>query len=374
VRRANPAEGQCLVIIKKEGYRQENLMVSIASSLQAQNLEVALKKENDIYLGMVVNASNNLGLGDVVIRVTNQNNGKSINIAADALGKFALALNPQTSYLLRFSKAGFVEVNQPIKTGDNSTRNQLSTIRMMPLSGAPAMVEATPKPADELVSRSTEEPATSAPESKSRSATPVKPPPPAVPASVPVAAPKPPATTAKSGEGFAVQVVSVSVSSGGATINDVLTKLEGLGSVYLVHEGPFEKIRIGNFSTEAEAIAIAQKVKERGYTGAYIVRENMVKETSPAMPTKVSASKPATSSQYFIRLASYKDTRWFDASKVKGLGTLEQRKKGEYTIMLLSGLGSLDDARKTLSKVKNSGFTDAQLVQDVNGELKKVEF
>ncbi|MCB0626447.1 MAG: SPOR domain-containing protein, partial [Saprospiraceae bacterium] len=84
-------------------------------------------------------------------------------------------------------------------------------------------------------------------------------------------------------------------------------------------------------------------------------------------------SNAASADNYLIKLASYTDTKWFQETKVADLGTLEKRQKGKYTIMLLKGYTSKDQALQALAKAKDRGFSGAYLVtQDSTGELSRV--
>jgi len=75
-----------------------------------------------------------------------------------------------------------------------------------------------------------------------------------------------------------------------------------------------------------------------------------------------------------VRLASYRNPRFFKPSKVQDLGTLEQRKKGPWTIMLLSGYPNLSEAIFAKNNAIQAGFRQAHIVLDDGRELTKVKF
>ena len=77
---------------------------------------------------------------------------------------------------------------------------------------------------------------------------------------------------------------------------------------------------------------------------------------------------------YKVRLASYRNPKFFKSSKVTDLGTLERRSKGPWTIMLLSGYPSLSEAIFAKNNAIQAGFRQAHVVTDNGVELKKVKF
>ena len=79
-----------------------------------------------------------------------------------------------------------------------------------------------------------------------------------------------------------------------------------------------------------------------------------------------------TSSKYMVQLAAYRDASWFDDSGVRGLGSIETKLRGGWTVKYLSGFNTLFDAQQALRKAKSVGFSTAFIVTDENGELKKV--
>jgi len=80
-----------------------------------------------------------------------------------------------------------------------------------------------------------------------------------------------------------------------------------------------------------------------------------------------------TSSNFKVRLASYTDPLWFDTGSVKDIGEIEQWTKGDFTIFVLSGYSSIEEADQALIKAINRGYSEAHVVEDVNGYLQKVQ-
>jgi len=80
-----------------------------------------------------------------------------------------------------------------------------------------------------------------------------------------------------------------------------------------------------------------------------------------------------TSADYKVRLASYEDPIWFDLNKVKDLGVIEQWSKSRWTIFVMSGFDSYDEAESARIKAYNRGFRDAAVVIDRGGILEVME-
>ena len=92
--------------------------------------------------------------------------------------------------------------------------------------------------------------------------------------------------------------------------------------------------------------------------------------------TNAPSSPPSTSGAgtYKVRLASYRNPRFFNPAKVAGLGTIEERVKAPWTIMLLTGYPNLSEAIFAKNNAVKAGFRQAHVVLDNGNELKKVKF
>lgn len=179
------------------------------------------------------------------------------------------------------------------------------------------------------------------------------------------------------GNVYFIQLASLSRTSG--DIRPFMS-LSELGNLYKVKKGGVVKIRMGYFFDETEATDKLREVKNRGFRDAFVVYEPLI--TSELELVNVGSSKtyyegdyiPSnTVSNYKIRLASYTDPLWFDSGSVKDVGEIEQWTKGDFTIFVLSGYKNAADAEAALIKVINRGYTEAHLVEDVNGYLQKVQ-
>lgn len=179
---------------------------------------------------------------------------------------------------------------------------------------------------------------------------------------------------------YYIQVASLSSSKGNV---GTFKKLTSLGNLYKVYKSSTTKIRLGYYYDRGEAARILSSVKGMGYNDAFIVHEPLLTSelelvgdakngNSDGNFTSNFRAAPKTSN-YKIRLASYTDPLWFDISRVNDLGEIEQWTKGQYTIFILSGYGSLNNAQQAMIKAKNRGFTEAHIVMDNNGYLEKIK-
>ena len=176
---------------------------------------------------------------------------------------------------------------------------------------------------------------------------------------------------------YFIQLASLSNSRG--DIRPFL-KLSELGNLYKVRKGGTIKIRMGYYFDEAEAMQKLAEVKNRGFRDAFVVYEPLI--TSQLELINVASTQvyyegdyipKGTVSNYKIRLASYTDPLWFDTGSVMDIGEIEQWTKGDFTIFVLSGYTSIQEAEKALIKALNRGYSEAHIVEDINGYLKRVQ-
>jgi hypothetical protein len=184
---------------------------------------------------------------------------------------------------------------------------------------------------------------------------------------------------------FAVQL---SASSKPVTNKNTLKSWEDLGHVYVHTENGLYKVRIGPFYTQEDAKSVLLKVKARGTKDAFIVVQKGTENHPPyefmnrpaekteptAMPEKVTTPVPQDNTsdlqgEYKVRLASYLHPGGFNTKDIDQYGTLESYRQGEWTIMLIGGFKTKEDACKVRDLVKAKGYTDAKVVMDQGGVL-----
>lgn len=346
----------CNVEIAKEGYVNNTLSITTLGGQQGRNFEVLLKKFGEEYFGGIVNVLSGEPVESTLVRAVSQTDGSTLESYSDPRGGYALGLRPNTSYVIRYSKPGFVDVNRTLRTSDGRDKNILGTISITPstaIMGAPTLLSTSAN-----VPNSNE---------------------------IPVEASAPSSLIS---QGFSVQVAAVAVGKS-VDLVGYRNKLADLGNVYIAEEGSHQKVRLGPFQTEAEASKALQKAKTKGYKSAFVVRQTGTASSMTAKgvpddtPQSYNASNPPMSgvggggvagSQIKVKLAAYKDLRNFQDQKVSDIGVIEKKEKSGFTVVLLSGYGSKDEAQKALNTAKQRGFTGAILVtESPAGEYIRIE-
>jgi len=180
-------------------------------------------------------------------------------------------------------------------------------------------------------------------------------------------------------EVYFIQLASLSQSQG--EINRY-QRLETLGQLYRFFKSSSVKIRLGTYTTRSQAENALLDVHRMGYRDAFVTRDILA---SSAYEVLGSSSDPYNTpdasgwvndynpeSSYKVKLASYQDPLKFQVDKVLDLGRLEQWTKGDWTIFIVGGFETIDEARRARIKAVNRGFTDAELVEDNEGILSRV--
>ena len=153
------------------------------------------------------------------------------------------------------------------------------------------------------------------------------------------------------------------------------------GNIYKSQGSSVTKIKLGYFYDKYEADRILAQVKSKGFSDAFITTdvlnngnmELLISKNDTAVDFGQEYNAGYTSgTQYKVRLAAYEDPIWFEVNKVKDLGVIEQWSKKDWTIFVLSGYGSFDDANSARIAALNRGFSDAEVVVDRDGILETV--
>ncbi|MCB0704737.1 MAG: SPOR domain-containing protein [Saprospiraceae bacterium] len=352
--RVNARQGiNCQAEIRKYGYISGNLNITTTGLSPNRNMEVILTRIGEDYLGAVVNLLSGYQVENVNVRAINQASGATMEATTNMRGEYSLALRPNTSYIIRYSKSGFVDVNRTIKTGDGLDRSIMGTISLTP-SGA---------------IQNREEPIAAMP--KGGSDIPVE-----YNAEVPIPV---------SSIVYSIQVAAIPTNRT-LDLDNYERKLGEISTVYYKTEGSNNKVRIGPFLSREEANSVLPVVKSKGYTSAFIVKETPP-QTSPkgsnltpkgmASDFNATAAIPAPGTPdmvnpYFIQLAAYSNTNFFDPSKVSDLGQLENHKRGGLTVYYLGGYPSQEEAEKTLAVARKRGFSGAYLIKKADGKFGRI--
>ena len=180
---------------------------------------------------------------------------------------------------------------------------------------------------------------------------------------------------------FSVQVAASSkpVSESAAT-----KEWSDIGQVYIQQENGMYKVRIGPFETQQEAKQVLLGVKAKGRKDAFIVvQQNGGLDVPIAKPVMKVVEEPVTTMpdqpvesttmvEYKVRVASYLHPGTFNPDGIDQLGTLESYRKGEWTIMMIGGFKTINEAKRAKEIVMSKGFNDAAIVVDKDGIIETV--
>lgn len=322
----------CNLIIKKDGYQSTTLQISTLGTNTSRTYDVSMSRVGEAYAGRIINYTTNQPVPGVVVSATNQATGSTAQVQSDASGNYFLSLSPYSTYVLRFSKQAYQDLNVTVRTEDGFDRSILGVISFLPTSASTGFGE------DPYVDTTPDGPVQ-------------------------------PTETIESG--FAVQIAAIKTPE-----IELYQGLSDLGTVYAREIGGLYKVRVGPFASREEATKALNSIKARGYKGPFIVTEEGVSGIKGASNNSATPGTPNYGDaigRYKVQLAAYTNTKWFDDSKIKDLGVIEERIKGKYTVKYLAGFDSLGEANAALGKAKAAGFKAAFVVEDVNGELKKVK-
>lgn len=164
---------------------------------------------------------------------------------------------------------------------------------------------------------------------------------------------------------FAVQVAALSTSN--VDLSNY-GSLNNYGQLLTSEEGKMTKLRIGYFDSKDEANRKLKQIRAAGYSDAFLV---VVPGKSIEQAQKRQVDLAKGEAKYKVRLATYADPGNFNPSGITGLGEIQSYTNNAYTIMLLGGFGSREDAEQARMIANANGFPDAYVVIDKNGVFHK---
>ncbi len=356
----------CNISVRKEGYVPYSFNLTSLMQGQGREVEVKLRKVDEQYIGVVVDAQSGLPLDNVYVRAVNQATGDGMETTSDLRGQYALALAPNNSYLLRYSRAGYLDISKVVRTAGVQQRD-LGVVKLVSTAAAAAQPDEY-----NVVSNSWKDPTTqNVPDEYHAEAGPK-----VIPS------------------GYAVQLAAF--KKGKKFDLGKFKALEEVGTVYVYEEKGMQKVRVGTYTSVDEAKYALRKAHDAGFKSAFIIKQKDQVINHPATPPAgdipqeyhaESGQKPKTplaengktgeavslpQKTYFVQLAAYRNPQNFDRKKVLDIGVVEQRKRGELTIMLLSGYADLVQAQKAMREARKRGFKGAYLVMEKDGKLVRV--
>jgi tetratricopeptide (TPR) repeat protein len=262
--------------IKKDGFKAKSLKLDKTYDNKTRIVEVVLERDIPTamstipdYQGTVIDGTTGKPIEGVLVKATNQNTPQQLEMVSDASGKYKFPLSPKASYLITYSKEGFVIGKRTANLSEVRSKG-FGDFVMKP-SAVTDKTEFVVKPTANA--QNTEGPSKIPTEYDVK----VKP---------TVKAPETPH--------FAVQLLV-------STSDDVLNlskydELKNLGNLYISTEEGKQKVRLGVYPNKEEANAAYKKAAVLGFKGTYVVEEkngkaatnNIFKKLPKALPKPVS--------------------------------------------------------------------------------------
>jgi tetratricopeptide (TPR) repeat protein len=326
----------CDIVIRSDGFNDAVFKVSTLGLRQNREYDIMLSKRGEEYVGKILSYTTRLPIAGAAVTATNQSTNSVMEAQTDVNGDYALALSPNSTYILRYSRPGYRDINRNINTGDGFDRSILSVISMLPTAINPGEVD--PNAGGGVVN------------------------------------PDPGMGGTGGGpvinRGQAVQVAALSKPE-----LESFSGLTDIGQVYSKRENGVYKVRVGVFQTRAEATQALSAIKQRGYPQAFLVTEEGNSGMQPKSATPVQPNNPSVNNSagsFKVQLAAYKNPQYFDPSPIADLGIIEEGRRNGLVVKYLSGFDDLEEAKLALRRAKAAGFSTAFVVQEVNGGLVKV--
>jgi len=328
----------CNLVIRKDGYSSATVPLATSGNGEQKEIIVDLTKITETYAGKIVDYATRIPLQGVKVKLINRNTNNPMEVVTDVNGDYYVAMSPYTTYDYTITNPGYQDIVFALPIEDGQNRSVLGVIGMQPgVSGGGTV---SPNPV-----------------------TPVTP---------------GGGTTTGGGTtnvqpGYAVQLAATNKLD----LNR-FNNLSNVGQVYAVEDGGRYKVRLGVFSTRAEAEQALRTAKSSGYSDAWIVQEAGSTTAGGGTPTTPNTggqvtNPPSVTGTYMVQLAAYSKPQYFDRTKAETLGTITSRPKGNLTVMLVSNIRTLGAARDVRQRARAAGWDGAFIVQDQNGQLMKVE-
>ncbi len=222
----------CDIVVRADGYQEAMFGLSTRRLQQNRDYNIMLVKRGESIEGEILDYQTRRPLSGVAVTSTNQATSASFEATTDQDGRYALAMAPNATYTVRYSRPGYRDINRTVNVSDRYDPNLLGTISMLP----------TDSP--------TQAPSYQPGNVQTKSADPA-----------------PPSNQVQAG--YSVQVAALS-KPGLESFQD----LTNIGQVYSKREDGIYKIRVGVFATQAQARQALGTIKAKGHKEAFLVEES----------------------------------------------------------------------------------------------------
>lgn len=343
----------CDVIIKKEGYKPFALKINSLGERLTRNFEVELRRIGEEYVGKIVDSESNESVSEVIVKATNPKTGLTLRTTSNQWGEYKLALQSPAKYVIRFSKAGYINTNKKVSITSKTDKSLLGVLSFKQSYSDGTVGGGVMMSNDDVVEDEIEAP---------------------IPDNDPIGGYNEEVVKPK---GYAVQVAAYfdnrEVNIG------TYENLQEHGNVYKMKDGKAEKVRVGIFKSRKEAEEARKLILRKGFAKAFIVAEEgrqarqLTVEEEEKIPEEMDTIIELPKVDYKVRVATFRSTKRFNEQQIADFGKIEKRKAGNFTIVLLSGFKSEAEARSTQNKVVDLGYDDAHLVVEEGKKLKRVK-
>jgi len=352
----------CRVSIRKSGFQDTELTLN---QFGQQNVRIGLTPESrEKYSGRVYDASSRAPVRGVTVEIKFQDGSKTIEAQSDVDGYYELFLDPGTTYLINYSKYGYVA--QIAKTYLGTAMVKIANIYLEQEGAAVAATTKTeyadysntPRPAEYSTDNSS-----------------IK----TIYKKAPVA--QSPVVTAPSFTGYSIQLAAMPDEPSNYKLGLYESFIKD-GNIYVKKEGTLHKIRLGIFKTKAEADAMLKKVvASKIQKDAFIIEEYGADESlivgyqAPIKPVEHSnVPVPSLASKglnppimYALQLGSFsadKSIAIGDYANLRGMGNLYSNQENGYTQVRLGIWGTYSEAENAQKDAVNRGFPNTVIVTE----------
>jgi len=335
VRLPLPAQAECILRITHPDFAEFTVDTRLLRMKQGVHT-VNLKPAEWMIPVTVRDKRSGKPLDGVRLRLTDQRSGYYQDYESDEKGAFQVAMAPQAQFFALLSREGYREQSQTLETGTRPDPGLFGTLLMEPLAEAAAS-GTTPESL---------EPDRRQPVS-------------ALPPGTPV---------------YAIQVAAV--RPGNEADVSAWESLSRFGTVYQKTGDQIVRIRVGLFEDRSEAEQVARDIEAAGHPGAFVITEQAESLLDQVMISMARARPEAArpgKETYLVRLAAYKNPKWFDPAGLERFGEMREEQSGEWIVKLIGGIKTLDDARAALQAARDAGFQEAYIIQESEGQRTRME-
>ncbi|MCF8236571.1 MAG: SPOR domain-containing protein [Saprospiraceae bacterium] len=295
--------------------------------------EISLVPDNWNFMTQILDAESGQPLQNVLLRLTEQRSGQFVDIYSDDQGNLRIPMHPGKLYFLNFSLSGYQHESRTVQLSANDGSPFTEPVRMKSILASMDPTETIEKSKTDAV------------EGKA----------------------------ASTQAAFAVQVASLT-DAAQADIRG-FERLAQFGTVYQKIGDERIRIRVGVFSSRDNARAAANEMIDLGYPGAFVVEESVESLMDKVMLSMAAdrSNDPFQDGEYLIRLAAYKNPKWFDPGKLGEYGAITEEVSKEWTVKFVRGIATITTAREALRAAKSAGFAESHILFERDGNRLKVD-